>query len=387
MRFPGFEAEWRKDKFGNIVTNTSPKFNPSKANGIVKCIELEHISSKTGELLGFIDGSQSGSIKNVFSKGDVLFGKLRPYLRKYFHTPFDGVCSSEIWVLSGKSIRNAFLYQLVQTDKFVELANQSSGSKMPRADWNLVKDGSFLFPTQDEQEKISVFLNAIDKRILTQSKIIQRLETLMRNLRERLFTQEIRLKDNSGAFFADWEFTILGEVVGIQGGFSFKSELFNNGETKVLRIGDITPNIFLSEFSGVSSVENPHKKYLVSKGDFLMALSGATFGKVGKIVDEGFAYINQRVATFKTDYNREFFYQLVQTKGFTSYINSIPTASAQPNISNTDIANFKFQMPSLKEQNSIANVLSTIDAKLRIETKVLIKYRNQKKHLLKNLFI
>jgi type I restriction enzyme, S subunit len=109
LRFKGFEGEWENSKFGEIATNKSGKFNPAKENNFIKCIELEHLGTENGQLLGFIDGNNSGSIKNKFNEGDVLFGKLRPYLKKYLQAPFEGVCSSEIWVLKGIKITNSFL--------------------------------------------------------------------------------------------------------------------------------------------------------------------------------------------------------------------------------------------------------------------------------------
>ncbi len=72
----------------------------------------------------------------MFQKGDVLFGKLRPYLSKFLMAEFDGVCTTEIWVLKTQNETvNKFLYQLVQNEKIVEAANLSTGTKMPRADW------------------------------------------------------------------------------------------------------------------------------------------------------------------------------------------------------------------------------------------------------------
>jgi len=205
LRFPGFEGEWVAKKFGEVARNKSEKYNPANARGSMKCIELEHLTLGSGQLLGYIDGSQSGSIKNVFNKGDVLFGKLRPYLRKYLQAPFDGVCSSEIWVLKGNGVSNDFLYRIIQTDKFIDLANQSSGSKMPRADWSVVEKGIFSLPTIAEQKKISRFLSLLDERIATQNKIIEQLETLMLGLREKLLIQKMRFKDENGNEFLDWE--------------------------------------------------------------------------------------------------------------------------------------------------------------------------------------
>ncbi|WP_176132654.1 restriction endonuclease subunit S, partial [Elizabethkingia meningoseptica] len=191
LRFPSFEGEWETKKLGEVATNKSEKYNPANETDYIKCIEMEHLTTDTGQLLGYIDGSTSGSIKNVFNEGDVLFGKLRPYLKKYLQAPFDGVCSSEIWVLKGKNISNDFLYRIVQTKLFIDLANQSSGSKMPRADWNVVESGFFGIPTPLEQKKISSFLALLDERIQTQNKIIEQLETLIKGLCQKLILNQV----------------------------------------------------------------------------------------------------------------------------------------------------------------------------------------------------
>jgi type I restriction enzyme S subunit len=147
------------------------------------------------------------------------------------------------------------------------------------------------------------------------------------------------------------------------------------------------PTITLKGFSGVYSCELPDEKYIVKKNDFVIALSGATFGKVGKIIDDIIAYINQRVATFRTKQSLEYFYQLARTDDFKNYISSIPSTSAQPNISNDDILKFETAIPCIEEQTAIANFLSSIDEKIETEKKILQQYENQKKYLLQNMFV
>ena len=83
----------------------------------------------------------------------------------------------------------------------------------------------------------------------------------------------------------------------------------------------------------------------------------------------------------------EFFYQLVQINNFKNYISSIPTASAQPNISNDDIGNYKSYIPDVMEQTKIAGFLSTIDNKIETERAILDAYAKQKQYLLANLLI
>ncbi|RYE52026.1 MAG: hypothetical protein EOP48_17320 [Sphingobacteriales bacterium] len=150
-------------------------------------IELEHIESNTGRLLGQTDSSLTKSIKNSFQKGDVLFGKLRPYLRKYAVAPFDGVCSSEIWVLKGTQLDNGFLYFLIQTDTFIEAANKSSGSKMPRADWSIVASLKFLIPSKKEQMKIASFLFAIETKVARTQAQLEKIEEWKKGLLQKMF--------------------------------------------------------------------------------------------------------------------------------------------------------------------------------------------------------
>ena len=133
MRFPELTGEWKEDSIGSVISIKSDKHNPELCSTEFICVELESISQGTGELLETFNSAVQKSIKNKFSSGSVLFGKLRPYLKKYYLPNFDGVCSSEIWVMTSRKLESIFLYSFIQTPDFSGLANLSSGSKMPRA--------------------------------------------------------------------------------------------------------------------------------------------------------------------------------------------------------------------------------------------------------------
>ena len=119
-----------------------------------------------------------------------------------------------------------------------------------------------------------------------------------------------------------------------------------------------------------------------------MALSGATFGKLWK-VKSGSAFINQRVATFtsKEKSINEFLYQVMLSQDFYNYIQSIPSASAQPNISNQDVINYKLNFPCLEEQTKIANFLSAIDQKIEVVAQQIEQAKTWKKGLLQQMFV
>jgi type I restriction enzyme S subunit len=370
LRFKEFEGEWEKKKLGKLLTIGNGK-------------DYKHLG--LGDVPVYGTGGLMTKVDDFLYDGETVCIGRKGTIDKPMY--FNG----KIWTVdtlfythSFKSATPKFVYNLFQRVNWKQ-HNEAGG--VPSLSKSTIEQIELTLPQIDEQKKIASFLSLIDERIQTQNKIIQQLETSMQGLREKLFKQQIRFKDYNGNDFPDWEVKRLGDVLSIQGGYAFKSNLFNSGIAKVIRIGDIIPSIKLLSFKGVFSSEIPNEKYIVKNNDFIMALSGATFGKVGKIRDIGFGYINQRVATFRTKQCLEFYYQLVQTENFINYVHSIPTASAQPNISNDDIINYKSTIPQIEEQILIANFLSSIDEKIETEKEVLQQYENQKKYLLQNLFI
>jgi type I restriction enzyme S subunit len=156
--------DWEEHSFGSVVSIKASKFTPNGEKDIT-CIELENLSQGSGKVIGSILSDGISSQKNKFKAGDVLFGKLRPYLKKFAHPNFSGVCSSEVWVMSCSNILfSNYLFQFIQTETFLSEANKSSGTKMPRADWKVVSELLFKLPHIEEQKKIAVFLLSIDQK-------------------------------------------------------------------------------------------------------------------------------------------------------------------------------------------------------------------------------
>ena len=179
---------WTEYKLKDIMSISSKRYNPNKDTKNYKCIELEHIESETGILNGHTNSKDIHSVKNVFEKGEVLYGKLRPYLKKFYLAKFDGVCSSEIWVLKGKKVINDFLYYFIQQDNFNYIANVSIGMIMPRADWSYMSEISFNIPPLDEQKRIASALSKIDAYLENTIKLIEEKERFKRGIAKKLLT-------------------------------------------------------------------------------------------------------------------------------------------------------------------------------------------------------
>ena len=187
LRFKEFDGDWKRDFVGTVISHKSKKFDPTKESRDLRCIELEHLSQNTGKILETIDSIEQKSTKNLFEKNCVLFGKLRPYLRKFAKPQFKGVCSSEIWVLTGIRISNDYLFQYIQSEQFSELTNIQSGSKMPRADWNVISEAEIEYPCLDEQNKIANFLSAIDQKIAVVAQQIEQAKVWKKGLLQQMF--------------------------------------------------------------------------------------------------------------------------------------------------------------------------------------------------------
>ena len=122
--------------------------------------------SGTGRLNKDIYAKQSSKSGIAFHQGDVLYGKLRPYLQNWLLPTFDGLAVGDFWVLQPQNADGSFLYRLIQSRQFDEVANQSTGTKMPRADWKLVSKTVFSIPSNiSEQAAIGTYFTALDSLI------------------------------------------------------------------------------------------------------------------------------------------------------------------------------------------------------------------------------
>ena len=162
IRFKGFTDPWEQRKFEEIAVRSSVM---SDKKGLPR-VEYEDIISGAGRLNKDIKLKESEKVGIVFHKGDVLYGKLRPYLQNWLLASFNGLAVGDFWVLQPQNTDSSFLYRLVQSQQFDGVANQSTGTKMPRADWKLVSKTKFAMPhSVDEQAAIGAYFEHLDTLI------------------------------------------------------------------------------------------------------------------------------------------------------------------------------------------------------------------------------
>ncbi len=161
-------------------------------------IGLEHIESHTGKMVrsaeyGSGEEQVAEGADSRFRSGDVLFGKLRPYLAKVILTSFNGRCSSEFLVLRPKGeISSAYLaYQLLNPGFIAWINAMTYGTKMPRASPDQIVRTLVAIPGPDEQSAISAFLDRETAKIDALVEKKQRLIELLQEKRTALITQAV----------------------------------------------------------------------------------------------------------------------------------------------------------------------------------------------------
>ena len=201
-----FDFSWEQRKFEEIAVRSSVICS----DDTLPRVEYEDIVSGTGRLNKDIYAKQSIKSGIAFHQGDVLYGKLRPYLQNWLLPTFDGLAVGDFWVLQPQNADSSFLYRLIQSRQFDEVANQSTGTKMPRADWKLVSKTVFSIPSNiSEQAAIGTYFTALDSLIT----LHQRECISFTGRADRLI-----LTANKKRTTSSWEQRKLGDIADIVGG-------------------------------------------------------------------------------------------------------------------------------------------------------------------------
>jgi type I restriction enzyme S subunit len=165
---------WTFDRLKDIVSLRNEK--TSLASAEEDYLELEDMESGTGKILTRRNTLEVESAVTLFKKGDVLFGKLRPYLEKYYEAEFDGKCTGEILAFKPQRIDSRFLFYCVGSRWFIERCNALAyGAKMPRVSWaTQLSQFNVPLPPLPEQQRIAAYLDAscaaIDAAVAASSK-------------------------------------------------------------------------------------------------------------------------------------------------------------------------------------------------------------------------
>lgn len=370
-------------------------------------IGLEHIERDLGVINGQGTAADVRSTKTVFRTGDLLYGKLRPYLNKVWVAQFDGICSTDILVYpKTDAVENTFLKYRFMTRDFVSYANaNSNGVNLPRVNAKALARFPLWIPSPAQQRRIVAEIEKQFTRLDAGIAALRRTQANLKRYRAavlkaacegRLVPTEAELKkskknyETGEALLArilterrqNWQgrgkykepsapdttklaplpegytWASFGQICRVQGGLAFKSTDYVKEGVPLVRISNLVNGrvqvaediVFLP--LGFASA-NP--AFLLRKGDVLIAMSGATTGKMATMEEDIPALLNQRVGRFVLSSselsNAKFVSYLVMQ--ITQKVLKDAYGAAQPNISPSEIEGMPIPLPPLAEQTRI----------------------------------
>ncbi len=318
---------WRECRLGDVAEIVKDKYQPKKGDALIY-IGLEHIQEQTLRLNSIGSSEDITSDKFYFRKGDVLFGKLRPYFRKVVQVDFDGVCSTDIWVIRPKAgVNQKYLLYLFANKELVDLSNFSeSGTRMPRADWNFMSQTIWNIPIdQSEQHAIASVLSSLDDKIDLLNRENQTLEQMAEALFRQWFIEEAD---------EEWEEGKLGDVI----------EIFDHLRIPLSRIErDKKKEGQLYPYYGAAKIMDYINEYIFD-GEFILIAEDGTVR-----TDDGFPILQYATGKFwvnnhthiikaKAPYSNFFLWNYLIEKN----IDEIITGAVQPKINQENLRKLEF---------------------------------------------
>lgn len=308
----------------------------------------------------------NGNYFSKYEEGDVLISNIRPYLKKIWYANREGLCSSDILVLTSKiKFHSKFIYYNLHQDAFFNhMMNGAKGTKMPRGDKGQIlkfQIPDLPFPTQ---QKIAAVLSALDDKIELNNKINAELEAMAKTLYDYWFVQ-FDFPDANGKPYKssggkmvynevlkreipeDWEVKSLREFADTGSGgtpLSTNKEYYENGNIPWINSGELNQPFIVNaqKFITEKGLNNSSAK-LFKKGTILMAMYGATAGKVGFMDFE--ACTNQAICAIVPNNYHYNEYIKFGLEDLYKYLINLSSGSARDNLSQEKIRELKFVFP------------------------------------------
>lgn len=385
IRFKGFSGEWKELPFSEIVERTSS----TGKTGSLPGIEFEDIVSGEGCLNKDVYQKDCRKYGKIFREGDILFGKLRPYLKNILLAEFRGIAIGDFWILRPGDNDSKFIYNLVNSEAFMRVANVSSGSKMPRADWNLVSSTNFLLPQDKiEQEAIGKYFTSLDTQISASTSRLASLKQMKTASLQAMFPQEgetvpkVRFK----GFEGEWKNVKFGILLK-------ECTDKSTSEDEDILLSSAINGVFLnSELFGHQRGRSNIGYRKVRRNMLILSAQNLHLGNANVNLRFEHGLVSPAYKIYDL-YNvlPEFMYHWIKREETKKFFLDATTAGAslcRKNIVWTDLYKQNILLPkSDTEQQSIASFFTSLDRQIALHTQRLEKLKQIKAACLDKMFV
>lgn len=352
-------------------------------------IGLENIESESGKFIATDTEFEGDGIH--FLSGDILFGKLRPYLAKVYLADFRGKAVGDFFVFRSKGeIKDQFGAKLILSKRFIDITNSSTyGSKMPRVSWDFISELLIAYPNIEEQTTIANFLDGktaeIDALIAQKERLLELYEEEKTAIINHAVTKGLdpnaELKDSDvewlGEIPVGWNLKKLKYVTkhGLQNGIFKKATDFGSG-IKLINVGDIYTHNFLIDENSLERVECTESevaKYEVSTGDIFFVRSSLKREGIAKTAclegrNESVVFECHLIKISPKDIAHQYLNYYLNSDLLRHRLISLSITTTMSTISQDAISSLEVIIPSLKEQTAIVQYIESETA--RIDAKI-----------------
>ena len=383
IRFLKNKHSWVRNTFEEIAKRRTK----SSDNPDLPRIEYQDIISGEGRLNKDLNKNIDCRKGIVFETNDILYGKLRPYLKNWLHPNFNGIALGDFWVLQARNCDSKFLFSLVQSPKFQRVANDTSGTKMPRSDWKTVSQTEFSIPTSnDEQTAIGSLFRTLDDLLASYKDNLANYQSLKTTMLSKMFPKvgqrvpEIRLN----GFEGEWEIKRADEI------FKSVSEK-NKALLPVLSASQIDGMVLRDEIGiDIKYDEATLNNYKVVKpGQFVIHLrsfqGGFALSKLEGITSPAYTIID---FIDKKNNIPDFWNSILTSRDFIKRLETVTYGIRDgKSISFKDFSSLKFAYPIIEEQQAIGCYFSNLDQLITSYQEKISQLETLKKKLLQDMFI
>lgn len=370
--------DWKLKAFSKCCEKISDNYKPIE-NGNTPYIGLEHIASGFSQLIGIGSESDIKSSKAKFRKNDILFGKLRPYLRKAIITDFEGICSTDILVFrANNDVLPGFLLYIVHSDIFVKYAiATTTGVNHPRTSWNAIKNLEVPIPPLEEQQKIVGVLSLVQEAIRQQEQLISTTTELKKATMQKLFTEGTRGEPQKmteiGLIPESWDVVKLGKFCKVKSSsLSFKKVSIlgttNKSFPRVLaiKVSDMNTESNQREINtaNLEFYPDPSKfnfNKCISPGAIIFPKRGAAIATNKKRLLGEKAILDPNLIAVIP--GQEFLPQFLYNYFLRIDLTKFTDPGCLPQLNKKDIEPADLPMPSIQEQEAITQIANLFDSK------------------------
>jgi type I restriction enzyme S subunit len=384
--------EWEVAQLADICGLRTETVDPNTMSD-VRYVGLEHIESGNPRLAQWGDCGQVKSSKNKFYPSDILYGKLRPYLRKSALAHFEGISSTDILILKADTNRTTpdWLIHLLHTERFVEHAiSTTGGTNLPRTSWKAIREYRLALPPLLEQCGIAHVLSTIQRAIATQEAVIAAAREVKQSLMRRLFTfgpyaDPLPTKETEvGEVPETWTVGTLddikanqkGAIVSGPFGSNIGRRFFVDSGVPLIRGSNLTKGekLFVEEgFVFITEEKAEELKSCTALANDLIFTAAGTLGQVG-LIPKNSCYpkyvISNKQLRARIDESKAvslFLFYWFSSPIVQSLIAQRRGGTSIPVINLSILRSLPVPLPSVAEQGKIAEMLSRADRKIEIE--------------------